>query len=200
MSLNQLRLELDQATHGFPRKHIQRIEDLKKTYPHHIRHHGNPNIFESDDCFLYAFRNILPDNLRDDFINLIDKESGALEEICRDLITEGFVSLHDEKRDDDKIVVYFNRDSVKHFGMIDGDRVVSKWGRGYTWKHDLFEVPLSYGYTVKFSNDNIDQDVFRRIIETHSKRSTQSSPEPYGAFGDILYSLCQALFQKNKYM
>ncbi|MEW6672508.1 MAG: hypothetical protein AB1427_12450 [Thermodesulfobacteriota bacterium] len=173
MNLNELRRELDRATHGFPRQHIQRIAEFRVSYPHNISHYGNPNVFDSDDCFLYAFGNILPSNLRDGFVNLIEKKHRAFDDICRDLITEGFLSLHNEKREDDRIVVYLYGNSVKHFGKIEGDSVVSKWGRGYTWKHGLFEVPLSYGDTVKFSNGTIDQGVFRRVIETHSKRSDQ---------------------------
>jgi len=50
------------------------------------------------------------------------------------------------------LVIYFNDEGrFKHAGLKLGkDRVVSKWGTGRLYEHGLFEVPESYGTTVRF--------------------------------------------------
>lgn len=170
MDEKKFRAKLDEATHGFPRKHIDRIAGLKKLYPHKISLHGNPNIFERDECFLYAFRDLLPDDLLDAFINLVSDKPELFESICRDLTLKGFVSLHADRMDSDRIVVYFLENTPKHYGRIEGDTVLSKWGSGYAWKHGLFEVPLSYGDNVRFSSGVIDRSVFKMVIETYKEQ------------------------------
>lgn len=174
MDTNEFRHKLDEATQGFPRKHIKRIADLNGLYPHNIRLYGNPNVFDNDDCFLYVFRDRIPSDLLTIFENLVTDNSDLFEDIGHDLISKGFISLHNDQRGSDTIAVYFAGGAAKHFGRIEGNRIISKWGRGYAWKHDLFEVPLSYGNTVKFSNGEIDEDVFRKIVETHSRRRAEA--------------------------
>ncbi len=177
MNIVELRQKLDEATHGFPKKHIERIAALQSIYPHNISLNQNPAFFDSDDCLLYAFKDILPSDLRKILVNLIMKNSGCFEDIGRGLISEGFISLHDEQKESDIIVVYFDGDVAKHYGRIERNRIVSKWGNGYAWKHDLFEVPLSYGDTIKFSNGEIDQGVFRMVIKAHSEPKPEVSSE-----------------------
>jgi len=73
--------------------------------------------------------------------------------------------LHEGRKSDDQIVVYFdNKNKIKHFGKLVEDRVVSKWGRGLVWKHRLFEVPLSYGIRVMYSNGKISENALRKIV------------------------------------
>ncbi len=170
MDEKQFRDKLDEITkHGYPKKHIDRIASLKKLYPHKISLHGNPYFFEKDDCFLYAFRDLLPDDLLDAFNKLISDKPELFESICHDLILKELVTLHAEQMDSDRIVVYFLANTLKHFGRIEGDTVLSKWGNGYAWKHGLLEVPLSYGDTVRFSSGVIDQSVFNMVIETYKE-------------------------------
>jgi len=173
MDEKQFRAKLDEATNGFPRKHIDRIAGLKKLYPHKISLHGNPNFFERDDCFLYAFRNLLPDDLLAAFINLVSDKPELFESICNDLILKEFVSLHAKQIDSDRIVVYFLGNTPKHYGRIEGDTVLSKWGNGYIWKHGLFEIPLSYGETIRFSGGVIDRSVFNTVIKTHKEQGAE---------------------------
>lgn len=171
IDINEFRQKLEKAVRGFPKKHIGRIDKLKDCYPHNISLHSNPNCFDKDDCFLYVFKNILPKELDQIFSDLVTKKNRHFEDVCLDLISEGFLPLNDEQRESDIIVVYFAGNVPKHFGRIEGNRIISKWSnKGYAWKHRLFEVPLSYGDTVKFSNGKIDQNVFRRVIGAHSER------------------------------
>lgn len=50
------------------------------------------------------------------------------------------------------LILYFGEDGgVKHAGLNLGNgRVESKWGKGGLFRHGIFEVPASYGDTVKF--------------------------------------------------
>jgi hypothetical protein len=56
-----------------------------------------------------------------------------------------------EAREDD-LVVYFNDEGrFKHAGLcLRNNRVMSKWGTGHLFDHELFEVPESYGTHVRF--------------------------------------------------
>lgn len=168
MIISEFRHRLDEATQGFPRKHIERIAALKNLYPHNIILHSNPNFLDSDDCFLYAFKNIIPNDLQKEFVDVVLENADQFEAICQRLVSEGFIALHDEQNISDRIVVYFDGTVAEHFGKIEKDEIISKWGKGYAWKHDLFEIPLSYGNTVKFSNGEIDIDVFRKVIEIYT--------------------------------
>jgi len=48
------------------------------------------------------------------------------------------------------VVVYFEGNQVQHAGIVQNDLIVSKWGTAHTLKHKLFEVPDTYGTTVRF--------------------------------------------------
>lgn len=38
-----------------------------------------------------------------------------------------------------------------HAGLaLDEQRVISKWGRGHLYEHELWEVPESYGICIRF--------------------------------------------------
>ena len=56
-----------------------------------------------------------------------------------------------EAREGD-LVFYFNEEArAKHAGLyLGGGRVESKWGKAHLLHHDLFDVPESYGLTVRF--------------------------------------------------
>lgn len=69
------------------------------------------------------------------------------------LLDKGFlVELKQDDAREGDIVLYFNEDGrFKHAGLIGANgRVVSKWGIGHLYQHELFEVPESYGTTVRF--------------------------------------------------
>ena len=85
------------------------------------------------------------------------------------LTSSNFLSLHDEQEEMDRIVLYFDKGAAKHFGRIEGGRIVSKWGKWHVWKHNLYEVPLSYGSEVKYSDGKIDEVVLRKIIGFYAK-------------------------------
>lgn len=68
------------------------------------------------------------------------------------LITRGLldpVCAEEAKAGD--LVLYFCDGAFKHAGLlIDGGRVLSKWGTGQLYEHDLYEVPDNYGDEVRY--------------------------------------------------
>jgi len=48
------------------------------------------------------------------------------------------------------VVIYSDANEITHAGKLKAGRVISKWGTGYLWEHDLSEVPAKYGHVVKF--------------------------------------------------
>lgn len=49
------------------------------------------------------------------------------------------------------LILYFDRDRrVKHAGLNRNGHVESKWGKGGLFQHGLFEIPSSYGTSVRF--------------------------------------------------
>ena len=48
------------------------------------------------------------------------------------------------------LIVYFSGQSVTHSGIVGDQLVRSKWGSAHTWDHRIFEVPTSFGSTVRY--------------------------------------------------
>ena len=54
-------------------------------------------------------------------------------------------------QDGDFVFYFDDRSLFRHAGvMIGKERVRSKWGTGHLFEHGVFEVPESYGTTVRF--------------------------------------------------
>lgn len=169
--MDEFRNRLEEATTGIPTRHPDLIATLKEVYSHKIDIQGNPNFIDTrTDCFLYIFRDKIAADIVNVFEALVEDNPDLFERIGERFISEGFISLHEGRKPDDQIVVYFDHKDIKHFGKLVGDRVVSKWGRGLVWKHGLFEVPLSYGTRVMYSNGQVNENVLREIVSEFQPR------------------------------
>ncbi len=134
---------------SIPTKHGKLIEKIKNEFKHNIILISNPNFIDTtEDCFLFVMEKILK---KDEIKKLGDIDTNNIENIDR-LINKGFLLLHDEYKENDKIVIYLHENKIMHFGWIENESVVSKWGKGLIWEHQLFEVPITYGSTVKYSD------------------------------------------------
>ncbi|MBZ5532394.1 MAG: hypothetical protein LAO20_13265 [Acidobacteriia bacterium] len=84
------------------------------------------------------------------------------------LLNKGLVVevKQDDAREGD-IVLYFNEEErFKHAGLLGANgRVVSKWGIGHLYQHELFEVPESYGTTVRFFKGLSYDDAFGYFLQ-----------------------------------
>ena len=70
------------------------------------------------------------------------------------LIERGhLVEVSQTEAQEGDLVFYFSEGSFKHVGLWQsGHRVLSKWGVGHLYDHEIPEVPMSYGTDVRFYN------------------------------------------------
>lgn len=87
-----------------------------------------------------------------DFIHWLLKH----EYLCEHVLT---------KKKPGDLVIYFDDKTFQHIGLLrSNDRVESKWGKGQLYDHALFEVPSSYGATVKFFPRPSDDVLLKAFI------------------------------------
>lgn len=82
------------------------------------------------------------------------------------LISKGILK---ENKSKGSVIIYFKDARPTHAGLLKGDRVTSKWGRGCLWEHDIREVPDSYGEEYKVFLPPA-QDVVEREFQNYSKK------------------------------
>lgn len=172
MELNEFRKKLQQATQGIPSRHPQCINSLSNDYSHSIIVQGNPNCMDrTTDCFMYVFKQKIPNSLIEKIYYVSENSKIYFQE----LLDCGFIELHDTKSTDDTVIVYFDNSVAKHFGKIVNSEIISKWGKGLIWKHPVFEVPISYGNIVKYSNGKINIDILEKILNKTINHLTKQS-------------------------
>ena len=73
-------------------------------------------------------------------------------DFARWLIEQGTLAdVSQAEAQDGDLVFYFSEGTFKHVGLWrPNGRVLSKWGVGHLFDHELFEVPMSYGSEVRF--------------------------------------------------
>lgn len=139
-----LRQKLDEITQCVDlESQVSLMEQLRPEFNHHIflQQKFNRDIEKQYNCFMYAFdipyrkeiRDILRKNLKINFgIKFIQR-----------LIDKGILISNKNGL----IVIYFKDGNPVHAGkyFYSKNRVISKWGKGHLWEHDIHEVPMSYG-------------------------------------------------------
>lgn len=133
------------------------------------RHLSVDNRMES---FLFVFEDTIPKDIWDRILGLSPVES---QDLIAKSLSEGLLTLHDEREDKDRLAVYFRGAIPSHFGKIHGDKIRSKWGQGPAWNHGLWEIPHSYGDRVKYSTGDIDYSVLKKVIERLEARIRKSA-------------------------
>jgi len=78
------------------------------------------------------------------------------------------------------IVFYFDGNQFKHTGIISSPtRIISKWGVGHLYEHDLFEAPISYGELVRYFRRPTPEDAysyFTEFAEEHGIKFRDAAP------------------------
>lgn len=69
------------------------------------------------------------------------------------------------------IIVYFGDNKPIHAGKFSyaNKRVISKWGKGHLWEHEIFEIPFTYGELFKLFNSITPQLVTKEFQEFASR-------------------------------
>ncbi len=171
MTSEQLRRALQEITDNHTRllvsEQIGLIEGLKSRYLHSIRllRAAVPADQRTWNFNCHAFAFGLSES--DDFWRLREERPAVWptgEFVCKwllpamQLITE--VGLANSA-----LVLYFDDDRVTHLGTIQGGMVQSKWGSAHTWEHRVFEVPISFGSTVRYYQRPDLKDAVRAYVE-----------------------------------
>jgi len=82
---------------------------------------------------------------------------------------------------DGDLVLYRDSQQFTHAGLIHHNRVLSKWGEGYLWLHDLLEVPASYGDSVSFFASPNPDEILTKFIEfAHQREGSDLVDEVLG--------------------
>lgn len=146
---------MQSLTSGSLRKNIEKqkrlMEKLSATCPHSIKLIKELAFGYSSasnyNCFMYAF-NLLNvpeiDQISSGYPNIFPGSEFVQFAISNQCLSE--ISCH--CADDDDIVVYFSKGPT-HAGKLKKGKILSKWGTGNLWEHDIYEVPCSYGDEVK---------------------------------------------------
>ncbi len=135
-------------------EHARLFADLAYEVPHKIEVLPNPftdvRVLESYTCFVYVLDLVqssryvaiagrgLPDVFAGKKFMRFLMDNAVLREVT------------DQHKNDGNIIIYFDGDQPKHAGILNSDRVRSKWGTGLFLEHGVWEVPISYGRDRRF--------------------------------------------------
>ncbi len=151
----QLRQELESICnasgkpHEFVDDQVRAIEQLKQKYAHEIElHEAADRRAPYHNCFMYALG--LP---QDPILKWwqLGKVPGV--KFVERLIESGILKpVSNASGAPDRTILIYSDDTGRpvRAGIKLGDKVISKWGCGYshTWKHPRLEAPASYGDAV----------------------------------------------------
>lgn len=65
---------------------------------------------------------------------------------------------------DRDLVLYHDGQQFTHAGVIHGDRVLSKWGKGLLWLHGALELPARYGSTISCYRTASPEEVLVKFL------------------------------------
>ena len=68
------------------------------------------------------------------------------------------------------LVLYRNHQLIRHAGLVQGRRIMSKWGKGHVWLHGLLEVPAQYGDATSFYEVPSQNETLANFIEFARER------------------------------
>jgi len=172
----ELRSELQKITETSGFNQIADIAALGKRHPHSISFvtHSSEQP-HGYNCFMYALGLVvLPDRL----IALARQHEDAFPSarfIAR-LVDRGLHNIAAADVEDGDVVIYFDGEgNATHAGIVQGGCVISKWGTGHIWKHQLFEIPTSYGREARFYR-RIDRDEALRLFEAFAQEVVGNRP------------------------
>lgn len=149
----ELRRALDDITESFPAdEQIARVTALCTVQTHSIKVASDPQLggvpLDKFTCFMHTFD--LIDSTAVTEIARTFKETYPNSDFVAYLVSRYLSELPQKDAHDCDVVIYSNDNEITHAGKLKGGRVVSKWGTGYLWEHDLSEVPAKYGHVIKF--------------------------------------------------
>ena len=149
----------------------RKIEQLKQQHSHDIElYEPARKDAPYHNCYMYALGVAYDD---------IDEPGQILNsKFIRQLIEDGILeNLGDSSTaPDGAIIIYLDESEMPvHAGIKSGNKVISKWGYGYThvWRHAAFEAPASYGDRVKLFRPPAKDVVLRKFARWDEEQDAQ---------------------------
>lgn len=68
------------------------------------------------------------------------------------------------------LVLYRDHQQITHAGVVEANRVISKWGTGHLWLHGLLEVPAKYGDVTSFHEAPVRTKMIAKFVEFARER------------------------------
>jgi hypothetical protein len=147
-----LREKLQHITDNFSvEQHPLMIQELILSYDHFIKLVHSQYPIDRYTCVVYSFGLTQdPTYLAIAGFGLGRTFAGA--NFIHFLLDHGLISQRQAGYESvDDLAIYFHNDIFKHVGtVLASNRVRSKWGRGHLFDHPTWNVPLSYGDSVKY--------------------------------------------------
>ena len=132
-------------------KHLVLVEALKPKYMHSLL---RVDLEVQDDrytCAVYAFDLIDDPTYLEIATYGLCKTFAGREFVEYVLENELLTELGDTSQGAGDLAIYFENNEFRHVGRVNiHNRIISKWGKGLLWEHEIWEVPVSYGNEVYF--------------------------------------------------
>lgn len=154
-----LRLQLQQMTDDMPvSQHSHQIEVMRAQFRHTIRVVDGGFPVDIYTCVMHSFGLIYDPT----YVGIASYGLGnafAGTDFIHFLLGQNLIR---EKSFDsvfaNDFIFYFNNDRFRHVGKIlDGGRILSKWGSGLLYDHSTWETPSNYGEVVRYF-EGVDSD------------------------------------------
>ena len=147
------------------------VATLRSRCPHGIEIADDPEVanipLDQFTCFVHAL-GLAESRVVERIARALDRGYISSDFVAF-LVGHLFESVSTEEARDGDIVLYWNDKTITHTGKVRSERVISKWGTGYLWQHDVFEVPMRYGSRVTFYRP-LDRPVVEQAFVTYLKQ------------------------------
>ena len=161
-----LEITLDPAVADHPNRVAQLVAEVAHTIL--LRDSAHP--LDRYTCGVHAFHLVEdPDYVQVATTGLGSTFAGP--EFIEFLLTHELLEPRkDGEQQADDLVIYFEGGVFRHVGrLLEDGRVISKWGTGCLWEHQVWEVPRSYGDEVRFfvgPDEQQSYDLFVKFAES----------------------------------
>ena len=145
--------------------HAVRLEELREQFQHSFAMLPFNENCQDCNCVMYAF------DFRMEEPSTPFGRFYANTDYLRWIIDQGHLVEALGATADGRLAVYWNGESVKHVGVVRaGGRIASKWGIGFLYEHGAWEVPSTYGDSLRYFVP-IDHDQAYNLLEVfHARR------------------------------
>jgi hypothetical protein len=151
-----------------PKEFFGRFEEIKKKCGHSI--YATSSSRENFNCFAYAFG--ISDHPDFEQLVLSTRNLAVLNSaLVLAELENGLTELRADEVQPGDIALYFDSDKLMHAAEVkhiaDAVEVYSKWGPNELYAHQLWEVPLSYGQTVRYFRRGDPEELLDRLYEAN---------------------------------